>query len=275
MHAMRAAKMLALCALVVGAASGLVLAGSALTRVVAGGDVSTTGAADTVPRSSEPPVEPVTAAPTLPGSGDPEQPSSAPGSLAPPVTPTVTPVAAAAAVARDVVGRLNDERTLGGLTSLTPDPTLERLAAEWAETMASRGYVHSPQERLSEIITLVDAGAVGENIHAPEPQCGNASGCAAPTLQPTSGVLHVDWMRSSRHRDAMLDTRWDRVGAGVFCDKTGRMWAVVLFASPAGVRVNPPSSTPYREPAVPGNGGATCQGAERDHSDAWVHPSAS
>lgn len=285
---MRAAKILVFCALVAGVASGLVVAGSALTRVFSGGDVSTVGAPDVFPDvdASGERVSAVTTSPTsspttspapngtAQGAVDPQQPSSASGSLAPPVSPERR-AALAPEVARDVVARLNDERTSGGLTPLTPDATLDRLAADWAETMASQGYAHSPKERLTEIVALVGAGAVGENIHAPEPQCGAPAGCVAPHLQPTSGVLHVDWMRSSRHRDAMLEARWDRVGAGVFCDASGRMWAVLLFASPPGVRVNPPTSTPYREPSVAGNGGVTCQGASRDHSDTWMHPAPS
>jgi uncharacterized protein YkwD len=280
-------KTLSLCVLVGGVVVGLGLAGSATMRAFAG-DVSS---ADVVVAESRPddgviasesPLITSSASgvpvstPTSTGS------STASGSLAPPTAGSAPPTAspgrpeeAPLLVASDVMLRLNGERESAGLSTLIVDAELSRRAAEWAETMAVRGYTHSPKERLAEIIVLIDAGAVGENIHAPEPQCGALVGCAVADLQPTSGVLHVDWMRSARHRDALLEPRWDRAGAGVFCDERGRMWAVVLFASPTGVRVDPPAATAYREPAIADNSGVTCQGVSRAHSDSWTHPTPS
>jgi len=178
-------------------------------------------------------------------------------------------------VADDVVTRLNAERAAAGLGPLQVDPVLVREARQWSEQMTRNGYVHSTMDRLTAISVELGGGGVAENLHAPEVQCTAALSCDLIDAHPTSGVLHVDWMNSAHHRSTMFDPAWDRVGVGVFCDASGKMWATTLFSAPPGVAVASQGVVPYREPAVAGNDGVTCEGSTRSHNPRWRHASVS
>ena len=180
-----------------------------------------------------------------------------------------------AAVAFDVLTRLNAERSATGLLPLVFDDGLAAEAAAWSEQMTRNGYVHSTQDRLRAISETFGVGGMAENLHAPVVQCAAAISCEVPEAHPTSGVLHVDWMLSSAHRSAMLASAWDRVGVGVYCDAAGRMWATVLFAAPKGVAVSGDDVVAFREPNMAGNDGVTCGGFKRGHNPRWQHSEAS
>ncbi len=205
-----------------------------------------------------------------------EQDSDPTGAQAPSPTPATEGPGAftpgfAPTVADDVITRLNAERAAAGLPELVVDPYLVEEASLWSEQMTRNGYTHSSQERLVELSGRIGAGGMAENLHAPEVQCAAAISCEVPEAHPTSGVLHVDWMRSSSHRSTLLDPAWGRVGVGVYCDADGRMWATALFAAPAGVGVSGTDVVPYREPTVAGNDGMTCGGFTRQHNPEWRH----
>lgn len=180
-----------------------------------------------------------------------------------------------AAVAFDVLARLNAERSATGLLPLVVDDELATEAAAWSEQMTRNGYVHSTQDRLLTISEKFGVGGMAENLHAPVVQCAAAISCEVPEAHPTSGVLHVDWMLSAPHRSTILSSAWDRVGVGVYCDAAGRMWATVLFAAPKGVRVSSDDVVAFREPKVAGNDGVTCGGFKRGHNPRWQHSEAS
>ncbi len=170
----------------------------------------------------------------------------------------------------DVVERLNKERIGLGLAPLTSDTSLSASAQEWAEHMHSQGYKHSPVERLEGIRSGNNYGAIAENIHNPATQCPTQP-CASDMYFPSSGVLHVDWMRSTEHRNAMLEPRFSRVGVGVYCSSAGDLWAVALFASEFEVFVPSLTQTEYSEPLVGTSDGYTCTNNYRDHNPMWVN----
>jgi uncharacterized protein YkwD len=178
-------------------------------------------------------------------------------------------------IAQDVIARLNKERQAAGMRALGINPYLTSQAEYWAQHMTEAGYNHSPQERLQELLTDGGLGSVGENLHAPEVQCAAAISCQAPNAQPTSGVLHVDWMRSGTHRANMMAVEWDEVGVGIVCDDNGRMWSVILFGAPGGVNVPSGREVAYQQPAVGGNDGVMCNGKLRGDNPAWSHTSIS
>lgn len=185
------------------------------------------------------------------------------------VAPTVQP-GQNQLIASDVIERLNKERIGLGLTELTRDANLSAAAQEWAEHMNAQGYKHSPIERLEGIRSSNNYGAIAENIHNPGTQCPMQP-CTSDMYFPSSGVLHVDWMRSAEHRNAMLELRFSRVGVGVFCSGTGDLWAVALFASEFEVFVPSLTQTEYSEPLVGTSDGYTCTNNYRDHNPLWVN----
>lgn len=201
-----------------------------------------------------------TSTPTEPGSG---------GTSA--VTQTTASPAAEEAISSDVLRRVNHERAAAGVGTLRSDPVLARFAAAWAEEMASSGYRHSSTERLRQIIDEAGLASVSENIHAPEPQCPLGTSCDDAASQPTSGVLHVDWMHSESHRTTAMHPVWSRAGVGVHCDSSGRLWAVVLFGSDPGTVRDHTFVAPPRDLVDPGNDGFLCAGGSRVSNPSWRH----
>lgn len=222
--------------------------------------------------------------PTTPGSSAPGGSTGATGSIpAPPPTvgsPGSTAGGDSAALriapqsaTADLLLRLNGERAAFGSSPLREDATLSEFALEWAEEMAVSGYKHSSSERLSVILSAASLSSVAENIHAPEPQCPLAATCTEAAFQPTTGVLHVDWMRSKQHRATALQPAWSRVGVGVACDATGRMWAVLVFGSAPGVTRDKSFAPAMPDLRHPGNDGVLCDGSTRESNPSWRHTS--
>jgi len=167
----------------------------------------------------------------------------------------------------------NQTRAAYQMGPLESDPLLAAEAAIWARQMAETArYEHSDVARLSSIMSSGGFGAIGENIHAPERQCIAAPSCSHVMAQPTSGTLHVDWMRSPSHRINLLDGRWDRAGFGAFCAADGRVWAVALFASSTPT-LNEPIAPPTAVPELAlDDAGFTCPGVQRPSNPSWRHP---
>lgn len=175
-----------------------------------------------------------------------------------------------AVIASDVEKRINDERLAAGLEEVTRDENLVLAAAQWAEHMASEGYEHSPVERLEGIRTNSNYGALAENIHNPENQCPSQP-CLFEEYYPSSGTLHVDWMRSTKHRNAILEPGFTKVGVGVYCSTNGDLWAVTLFASIYETRIPQLTQTVYKEPYIGTSDGYTCTNKYRDHNPLWTN----
>lgn len=173
-------------------------------------------------------------------------------------------------IADDVESRLNAERVAKGLGELIRDDNLVLAASQWAETMSREGYKHSSLERLTEIRVSNGFGSVAENIHNPKNQCPSQP-CLFEEYYPSSGTLHVDWMRSSEHRNAMLEPGFSRVGVGIYCSNSGELWAVTLFASSNENRIQELTQTAYTEPVLGGSDGYTCAGRYRDIQPMWVN----
>jgi uncharacterized protein YkwD len=222
--------------------------------------------------TTEPSTNPSTntsANPAAPASGAGSPATGATGSI--PVTSGVTSQTLPKNATVDLIERVNAERTAFGSALLTEDPVLSKYAEAWAREMSSSGYQHSSKERLGEILVAASLASVSENIHAPEPQCPLSASCSEPAFQPTTGVLHVDWMNSGSHRATALQPAWSKVGVGVVCDSGGRMWAVMLFGSAPGTTRDPSFSPALPELRRPDNDGVLCDGSTRETNPTWKH----
>jgi uncharacterized protein YkwD len=217
---------------------------------------------------------------TAPSNETPSVPSSAPsgsgsattgatGSI--PATSGAAPEPTPQNLTVDLIERVNAERAAFGSVTLAEDPVLSKYAKAWALEMSRSGYQHSPKDRLAEILRSASLASVSENIHAPEPQCPLSGTCSETAFQPTTGVLHVDWMNSASHRATALQPVWSKVGVGVVCDANGRMWAVMLFGSASGTTRDPSFSPALPDLQRPGNDGVLCDGSVRETNPAWKH----
>ncbi len=99
------------------------------------------------------------------------------------------------------LAQLNAERAARGLPAMVSNGSLVGASRNWADSMAGTGgLVHSTDGR-AEII---------------------ARGYR-------TGQITDAWMRSSSHRNLIVDPNLTVAGIGVRCDSSGQIWAVVQF----------------------------------------------
>ncbi len=170
--------------------------------------------------------------------------SAPPTTMAPALAPAPAPPTRAAQVAADLFVRMNAERAARGVAPLHWDGGLASSATSWSAHLEAIGsLVHSNVNLL--LGSRFDE--VAENI-------GYVSGAGA-----TSGAMHVDFMQSAHHRDAMLSGALDVVGIGVTCAPDGTMWVTEQFGrwTTTGPYV-PIASTPAAPIARPDAGSQSC-----------------
>lgn len=121
--------------------------------------------------------------------------------------------AEADAIARDLFERVNDERAARGLPRFAWHDGLAELAWAWSHEMIATRYRHSEDA----FRRHPDFLGVGENI--------------AMGYRGASDV-HVGWMESDSHREAILSTEYTAIGIGVVCRNDGVLWATQMFGVP-------------------------------------------
>jgi uncharacterized protein YkwD len=116
-------------------------------------------------------------------------------------------------LARDLFARVNDERAERGLPAYVWHDGLAELARGWSEEMIATGYRHSDDGFRQH----PDFIGSGENI---------AMGYDGST------DVHLAWMESDSHREAILSTEFVAIGVGVVCRNDGVLWATQIFGVP-------------------------------------------
>jgi uncharacterized protein YkwD len=151
-----------------------------------------------------------------------------------------------AAVADELVRRINIERKTRGLPALTIDPYLSFTATAWAHYLAATGqFAH---QNVS-ILLQGSSGRfrqTGENLYG-----GGGAGAV------DAGTAHVTLMRSTIHRETMLLPEQRMVGVGAAC-MNGMLIVVEDFATPWGVPAKPHGVPPMNPIASSSQGGASC-----------------
>lgn len=183
------------------------------------------------------PAATATAAPTAVPTAAPTAAPTASPTAKPTATPTAKPTAAPTAEAtqapsmdedyttdsftvqeQKAVSLLNADRKSNGLSALTVDPELSRIARLKSEDMRDQGYfAHTSPTYGSASAMLTSFGysfsAVGENIahHA--------------TVEKSQAAF----MSSDGHRKNILGASWTKVGVGVCLDRNGFVYVTQLF----------------------------------------------
>lgn len=141
--------------------------------------------------------------------------AAAPSSTGAPATSRAGSVAEK--ITQELFARLNAERRARGLDTLSWDPALASMAADWSQHMASTGdFSHRDLGEASSLPGIDKFSALGENI-------AWAEGYPNEALQ-----LHTGWMHSNGHRSNMLQPGFDSVGIAAVCSD-GRVWATQNF----------------------------------------------
>lgn len=126
---------------------------------------------------------------------------------------------------------MNDARTSRDLRALSPSPDVAAVARRWSRRMAADGTLrHNPE--VGRQLT-VEWTRWGENV-------GWASG--GGDLGAVTRRLHRGFMDSPGHRANILG-RFNQVGVGVALDRSGTMWATMVFVQGPIAR-RPSSTTP-------------------------------
>ena len=129
------------------------------------------------------------------------------------------------AMERQTLDAINDVRRGHGLGELVQDPALARVARSHSLDMARRDYfAHRSPDGREVDDRARDAGItfslLGENLH-------KSRGADNPI---TTAV--ESWMRSRRHREALLTPEYTRTGVGVAVDEGGELYFSQLFLRP-------------------------------------------
>lgn len=121
----------------------------------------------------------------------------------------------------------NSERLLRGMNALKVDPLLVETAREHSQEMAEKDYFDhmSPTPGLRTAVDRYLAVAkrrptwalVGENLFY----------CSIVDVNRGHNCL----MQSKSHRDNILNSRFERIGVGIYKDKDGEFWVTEMFLS--------------------------------------------
>jgi uncharacterized protein YkwD len=131
----------------------------------------------------------------------------------------------------DLFLMINQSRVKAGLNPLTRSSTLDKLASQWAETMASRNsQTHRPLTK-----SLLNANGwknLSENIYG-------------PVNDGSAKSIFNAWMSSSGHKENLLRESSTLGGVGIAQTKSGAVCAVFNGAQPAppqpvATSTNPP-----------------------------------
>jgi len=137
---------------------------------------------------------------------------------------------------------INQSRVKAGLNPLTRSSTLDQLANQWAETMASKNtQSHRPLSK-----SLLNSNGwknLSENIYGPVND-GSAS------------AIFQAWMGSSGHRENLLRESTTLGGIGIAKTKSGAVCAVFNGAQPVPPQPVASSTNPSQDSdvAFPGVG---------------------
>ncbi len=137
---------------------------------------------------------------------------------APQTQPAQTPIQTASqsdfitAVERDVLRFTNEERAKHGLSSLSHDAALARVArAHSADMLAKNYFSHTNTQGCSSSCRVTNAGyewkAVAENIHW-------MSGYNLSATETAKKIV-TDWMNSPPHRATILNGTYTKAGTGI------------------------------------------------------------
>jgi uncharacterized protein YkwD len=129
------------------------------------------------------------------------------------------------AVRRELLTRLNHERSERRIPPLRQQPRLDRVAQDYAERMLREGFYEHHDPTGASVLERVQAigysfSMVGENL---------ASG------QFTAEQVFDGWLGSPEHRENLLDRDFREVGHGVAHGKGAAGWQVLwvqVFAKP-------------------------------------------
>ncbi len=148
-----------------------------------------------------------------------------------PVSPGINAAPAAVVMAeQQIVDLTNTERRRSGLGELTINPMLIQVARQHSREMYERDYfdhaspvaeLKTPMKRYLSALGYVPRWAcVGENLFY----------CSI--VDPVRG--HHCLMESPKHRENIMDRRFDQIGVGAYVAADGRFWLTQVFLAQRG-----------------------------------------
>ena len=188
---------------------------------------TTTAAPDPVPAELVAPWQPATTTTTTTTTAPPPPPPAPAPAPAPARKVRVAAAAQAAAPqpeapapappidsggAAEITSLTNGVRAAAGLPPLQRDGSLDAMAADWAQELASSGRLR--HSNIPSRIVGSPWSAAGENVG----------------YGPSVGVVHNALVKSSGHYANITGAAYTRIGVGVAVDGSGQVWVVEVFA---------------------------------------------
>lgn len=122
---------------------------------------------------------------------------------------------------RDVVDRTNAERRKAGLTPLTVDTTLMKLAREHSAHMA----------RLNRLSHELEGKPFGKRMQASGYRYSGAGENVAQGQRTPEAAL-ASWMNSPGHKANILNAKFTHFGVGLATSQSGEPYYTQVFATP-------------------------------------------
>ena len=125
------------------------------------------------------------------------------------------------------VDLINSERSSRGLGLLKIDPLLVEVSRKHSREMAEKSYFDhispTPGQR-----TALDRYLSAAN-HNPKWALLGENLCYCSVVDVNRS--HASLMKSSTHRDNILNPRFERIGVGIYKDGKGEFWVTQMFLS--------------------------------------------
>jgi uncharacterized protein YkwD len=128
---------------------------------------------------------------------------------------------------REILTLVNKERAKKKLPALTLDPTLCKVAAEYSKLMAKKG---KREHRLDGKTAGQRVEAAGYDWLSVAENLADAVGKGKPAPKPAD--LVEGWMKSTEHRENILNGKHTQTGLGVALSQGGDFYYTQVFASP-------------------------------------------
>lgn len=114
----------------------------------------------------------------------------------------------------------NATRAQYGVGALAMDPCHRSTAVRWARGMADRNSLQHNPSYAAETMPCSSDRYYGENVGVGFVEAGGVGG------------VFDAFMASGDHRPNIVDTRFQRVGIGVWSSDDGTFWVAVDFGAP-------------------------------------------
>lgn len=118
---------------------------------------------------------------------------------------------------------VNKSRAAAGKKAVKHIECLNTLAEKWSKNMAAKNTLYHN----------TNVGGSASTTWSITYHCGPGRYYYGEVVHMVydSSRIHSDFMNSAPHKAIILDSKWNRIGVGVYVDGNGKIWVTEVFTS--------------------------------------------